>query len=339
MSPKHIKIANEIESEIRQNRYHGKLPPLRQLADAYNVSLRTIQKALQPLNEKQLIVSDSTRGNIIIHHPPSGLIGVFCNFRKGRPSDTLIATLRDNIEKDGLEAIFLDVPETVVLNSNSTFWRYGWADGYVFLHGTADTDIWERLREFNLPSVAANRERRSSQVSCVDFDHVDLLTRLFEEFYQKGYRRIALSFTILSEAIFADAVSRYKELTRKRGCAAYVPCPDDIDRTVSRDVRILQQFERFFKAPEPPDAIICFHRGMQLARELVRQHGSEIALAGTGHEETAGPNFLPLEYSYEALGSELWTTLKKQMSSANSDLVIQKLLPMSAVDFSVIKNK
>ena len=344
MPARYARIADELEQAIRSDEYHGRLPPVRDLARRHGVSLRTMHRALGRLGQRDLIRADSTRGNRILHHPKSKLIGVFCNFRKGRPSDTVIATLRQAIEADGHDGVFMDVPETVCANAKSVFWRYGWADGYIFLYGTADTEIGARLKEFNLPSVAANRGVRPVPVSCVDFDHVDMLRRFCIQLYSSGYRRIALSFTIPSRPIYDDAAEAFSDFLRDRGLkvpAAFLPRPEDIASDVPREIRIYRQFERFFRAGESPDAIICFHRGMALARELAtrfhRRLNEDIVLVGTGRDDLPGPGFLPVEFSYRRLAVELWEALKSLIPLDDPERIVQRLIHADAWDFSVIR--
>ena len=102
-------VADEIGRNIAARRYGDTLPPVRELSEQFQVSLHTVQRALQVLSQRSLVVADSTRGIRIIHRPASKIIGIFCNFRKGNSNDLVVTTLRKLIEADGYEAIFVDV--------------------------------------------------------------------------------------------------------------------------------------------------------------------------------------------------------------------------------------
>ena len=328
-------VADEIGRNIAAQRYGDTLAPVRELADQFQVSLHTVQRALQVLSQRSLVVADSTRGIRIIHRPSSRIIGVFCNFRKGNSNDLVVRALRRLIEADGYEAIFVDIPEKVCNEVDGVFWRYGWADGYISLYGTSDTNIDLCLQSFRLPAVTANHAYRKADLSCVDFDHCRLLRELAEGLYARGFRKIALSFTICSRRISEEVNAEFAAFLSRYGLS--VPpewitegCEQDIK--IPREARIARQFAAMLESPENrPEAIICFHHGLKFAAALAQQYGvelgKELTLAGTGSGDLAMPGVLPVEFSYQELAAGLWQLLKKHLNQPNAPSETVRLPP------------
>ena len=343
-SGKYVQIADQLTQKIIEQAYFDRLPPVRDLAQEYNVSLRTIQKALELLAQRTLIVADSTRGVRVIHRPASRVIGVFCNFRKGNSSDLLVQSLRRRIEADNYEAIFIDVPEKVCQDENSAIWRYGWADGYISLYGTSDFAIDRCLNNFDLPVVTANLGK-DRNIPCVDFDHSLLLSGLLEGLYKKNYRKFALSFTICSERISNTVEAAFRDFLNTHQLPVLEPwITRSSEEAIStpRDARIAKQFETIFSTAEKPDAIICFHHGMSFAKALIGSMdlklGRDIVLAGTGKGDIPEPGFLPVEFSYEDLAEGLWKSLKKQLNGQQA-VPQTHLLPPQEINWQFIEKK
>ena len=328
-------VADEIGRNIAARRYGDTLPPVRELSEQFQVSLHTVQRALQVLSQRSLVVADSTRGIRIIHRPASKIIGIFCNFRKGNSNDLVVTTLRKLIEADGYEAIFVDVPEKVCNEVDGAFWRYGWADGYISLYGTSDTNIDLCLQSFKLPVVTANFAYRKADLSCVDFDHRKLVRELAEGLYERGFRKIALSFTICSRRISEEVNAEFSAFLHRHALSVLPGwttegCEEDI--RVPREARIARQFEAMFgNADERPEAIICFHHGLKFAAALAAQYGlelgRELVLAGTGRNDFAAPGVLPVEFSYEELAAGLWQLLKSRLDKPNAPSETVRLPP------------
>ena len=338
-------IAKKIEQNIANQTYGDMLPPLRELSKQFNVSLSTIQKALSVLSKRSLIVADSTRGVRIVYRPKSKIIGVFCNFRKGSSSDVVVQSLRRAIEKDGYEAIFVDIPEKVCNEPGGAFWRYGWADGYVSLYGTSDTKIDLCLQNFDLPVVTANHAYRNGPLHCVDFDHRRLVRELAEGLYKRGYRRIALSFTICSKLISEEVNAEFSAFLSNHNLSCrpeWLTGASESDIEIPREARIARQFEEMLnQEAECPEAIICFHHGLKFAVALAAQYGlipgSDIVLAGTGRGDTPQPGVLPVEFSYHALANGLWEQLKKHLANPGKPETLW--IPPPPIDWRNIPEK
>ena len=346
-SGKYLQIADDLAGKIALRDYYDQLPPLRDLARKYGVSLRTIQNAVMQLSKRTLVVSDSTRGIQILHPPSNKVICVFCNFRKGNSDDELIRTLRESIEADGYEVVFVDVPAKVCTDPNSAFWRYGWADGYISLNGTSDYSIDRCLKSYRMSVLAANRAYRETPVSCVDFDHVLLLRRLVEELVERGYRRIALSFTICSRLIYDEVQEEFDQLRARYHLTEHPqwrPVPEhDTDITIPREARISNQFRRILGSVHKPEAIICYHKGMRFAKALAGEYGLELGqdlqLLGTGYGDIPSAGFLPVDFSYSRLALELWKCLRQMIQSKGQDQTQLTLLPPEPIDFSLIPSR
>ena len=343
-SGKYVEIADQLTQKIIEQDYFDRLPPVRDLAQEYNVSLRTIQKALELLTQRTMVVADSTRGMRVVHRPASRVIGVFCNFRKGNSSDLLVQSLRRRIEADDYEAIFMDIPEKVCQDENSAIWRYGWADGYISLYGTSDFAIDRCLNKFNLPVVTANLGI-GRDIPCVDFDHSLLLQNLLEALYQKNYRKFALSFTICSTRISDTVETAFRNFLHTHQLPVVEQwitrsCEEDVHSP--REARIAKQFESIFSTAEKPEAVICFHHGMSFAKALVGamdlKLGRDIVLAGTGKGDIPEPGFLPVDFSYEELAANLWDVLKKQLNRQSVDPE-EQLLPPPEIKYQFIEQK
>ncbi|MBE6379527.1 MAG: GntR family transcriptional regulator [Lentisphaerae bacterium] len=340
---KYVEIADQLTGKITGKVYYDRLPTVRELAAEYNVSLRTIQKALELLTQRTLIVADSTRCMRIVHRPQSRVIGVFCNFRKGNSSDVLVQSLRRRIESDDYEAVFIDVPDKVCQDENSALWRYGWADGYISLYGTSDLAIDRCLKNFELPVVTANLGR-GRELPCVDFDHALLMRKLTEGLYKRGFRKIALSFTICSERISEAVKHEFREFLKQKQLTVpeqWISGACEADVCIPKEARIAKQFESIFAQNDTPEAVICFHHGMKFAQALLNGMRPELTgrviLAGTGKGELPEPDFLPVEFSYDALAGELWQTLKSQLGGKKQSGL--KLLPPPEINWHVISNK
>ncbi|MBP1582575.1 MAG: LacI family DNA-binding transcriptional regulator, partial [Victivallales bacterium] len=337
----------DLAGRIALRNYYDQLPPLRDLAKEYGVSLRTVQNAVELLCQRTLVISDSTRGIRILRHPANKVICVFCNFRKGNSNDELIRTLRERIEADGYEVVFVDVPAKVCTDPSSAFWRYGWADGYISLNGTTDYLIDRCLKSFQMNVLAANRADRETPVSCVDFDHVLLLRQLVGELVRRGYRHIALSFTICSRLICDDVLAAFAELQREHGLVEYpqwrVDPVRDTDITIPREARIADQFRRLLGGVNKPEAIICYHKGMRFVKALVGEYGLELGtdlqLLGTGYGDLPSRGFIPVDFSYVRLAQELWATLRQMIQGEESENAALRLLPPEPADFSFLPSK
>ena len=334
MTPQYKTIADEIAQNIATHKYMNTLPPLRELSKLFNVSLHTIQLALGELSKRALIVSDSTRCVRIIQHPSSKIIGVFCNFRKGNSNDAVVLALRRLIEADGYEAIFVDVPEKVCNEVDGAFWRYGWADGYISLYGTSDTNIDIGLQSFGLPVVTANHAEHKAALSCVDFDHSLLLHELAEGLYERGYRRIALSMTICSHKISDEVNEAFAAFRERHGLpliGSWITRSHESDIQISREARIAQHFEQMLGGEDKPEAIICFHRGLKFAAALASQYnlelGKDLVLVGTGRNDTPAKGIMPVEFSYQALAAKLWQVLKKHILNKKAQMEIIRIPP------------
>lgn len=339
-------VAEEIGRNIAARRYGDTLPPLRELSEQFQVSLHTVQRALRLLSQRSLVAADSTRGIRIIQRPQSKIIGVLCNFRKGNSNDPVVQSLRKQIEADGYEAIFLDVPEKVCNEPDGAFWRYGWADGYISLYGTSDTNIDLCLKSFNLPVITANHAARKAELPCVDFDHTMLLKQLATGLYERGYRKIALSFTICSKLISDEVNAAFAEFCQQHQLELprhWVTSAAAEDIKIQREVRIAQQFEQILgDKDQRPEAVICFHHGLKFAAALAAQYdlalGQDLVIAGTGRNDVAGNGVLPVELSYCDLAEGLWSQLKKQINDPQKKYGTT-LLPPPEIDWSRLAAK
>ena len=70
--PSSREIADDLSARIRSGEYPpgSKLPTLRELAALYSVSVSTIQRALDRVDERGLIISSQGRGTFVVDDLP-----------------------------------------------------------------------------------------------------------------------------------------------------------------------------------------------------------------------------------------------------------------------------
>ncbi|MCY1141403.1 winged helix-turn-helix domain-containing protein [Actinoplanes sp. Pm04-4] len=70
--PSSREIADDLTARIRSGEYPlgSKLPTLREMAGLYSVSVSTIQRALDRVDERGLIISSQGRGTFVVDRLP-----------------------------------------------------------------------------------------------------------------------------------------------------------------------------------------------------------------------------------------------------------------------------
>ena len=193
---KHEEICQILAGEIAQKIYPDRFPPVRDLASRFQVSTRTMTKALKPLIKQGLIIPDGPRGCRIapqdLQRPRSGIVGIFAAIGKIVPrEDPLIGPLLELIERDNCTPLLTDVPRTEVIR-DLDFWRSNYLDGYIFVYSSFNQKLANFLRSEGIAFVAANRLPESFNAPWADFDHYQAFCKLYDHLRKNGSRRIAL---------------------------------------------------------------------------------------------------------------------------------------------------
>ncbi len=310
---KHLEIAAALEREILAGSYKNRLPPMRLLSERFNVSLRTVHKAVRALAGHGLVAGDSTRGNRIVCRPRTGVVGVFCDWSRVGRDEVLPATLRTLMERDGVRMVMMDLADTALLRPDSELWNPDWADGYLFIYSSLCDAAAEMLRRNKVPFLSANRQPPERDIGWVDFDHAGTLCAVLERLRRNGWRNVALDCAIASPAIDAEVRAG---LTARAGTAGpdwrYTDLQEGIlPGTFDRKELVAAHLERLFALAEPPEVLIAWHHELEWVHDSLRRHGLEpgrdltiVTMDAPGTETLAG--VYPLVRPYAALARELW---------------------------------
>lgn len=170
---KHDEISAILRKNIKRNIYTKKLPSVRQLAEDFEVSTSTINKALKTLANSGLIVSDGPRGIYINDNDSvrakTSIVAIFTGGGSPDPqSDPLLRRLSSQIEQSGHVPLFLTASSHKALND--PFWSSNYVDGYIFVYSSFDSDFARKLQEAKVPFVLGNRFTLNKSFFWADFD-------------------------------------------------------------------------------------------------------------------------------------------------------------------------
>jgi len=315
---KHLEIAAALEREVLAGSYKDRLPPMRVLSERFNVSLRTVHKAVRALAGRGLVAGDSTRGNRIACRPRTGVVGVFCDWSRVGRDEVLPTELRALMERDGVHMVMMDLPDTALLRSDSELWNPDWADGYLFIYSSLCDAAAEMLRRNKVPFLSANRQSPERDIAWVDFDHAGTLCAVLDRLRRNGWRKVALDCAIASSVIDAEVRARLAAWSGTAG-------PDwrytDLQKGIlpepfDRRELVAAHLERLFALAEPPEVLIAWHHELEFVHETLRRHGLEpgrdlaiVTMDAPGAETLAG--VYPLVRPYAALARELWNDFQE----------------------------
>jgi len=188
---KFYEIAEELKKRIIAEDYLRRLPATRVLSKEFNVSSRTIGKALQVLKLANWVVSD--RGGVKIvraRHPElSRNVALVGRSTEAPSGNSLSAYLKNFAEQNGDSFIMIKVPEP----GSDAYKSFGINPplaGVVFT-GTYTPELAKKLHKHGIPFVSANRLPESENASWADWDHTAEFTKAVEFLVAKGYRRLA----------------------------------------------------------------------------------------------------------------------------------------------------
>ena len=220
-SNKHKLISDELEQDIKNDIFKDKLPSVRELSKRFNVSTRTITKAIKTLTGKGLTIPSGSNGILINQkkhiRPKTGNVVVFCNRNSSDlKHDVLLEELRKVIKSDSLCPLFLNTPHNEIFQDEK-FWKSGWVDGYIFIYSSFDRQFAQQLKRNHIPFVVANNVPEEYGVNSIDFDIDGSHRRLIDELGSQGFKRICYCAIMKNpenheayvKKLFADARKKY----------------------------------------------------------------------------------------------------------------------------------
>jgi len=347
---KHTEITKQIEKSILDSEYGEMLPTVRLLSDRFQVSTRTMSKALKPLVTKGLIIPDGTRGCLINRQrhirPHTGIIGIFYhsdNDRLDFENATLLTPLKNAIEKDGYKPLFMNIQHNVNDFGDINFWKSNWVDGYIFIYSAINKKLACSLKKHDVPFVVANSLPLECGVNWVEFDSAGAIRKIVANLYAKGYRRIGIDFKYIKMPSHRDHIRKsWQEITSEKDIyrADYFHLP-----TEKPEICFAEKHARYFlQLPEIPDALILWHPGAEVFEKEFASAGIKYPEDIVFVEEDNYCNRKPVQNRYpgcfaryDLLANETWS-LFKQVKENPAMEVVNKLVDMELNLDQVINN-
>jgi DNA-binding LacI/PurR family transcriptional regulator len=209
---KYSTIADQLELNINSGFFKEKLPSVRVLATDFNVSTRTLNKALKVLVEKGLIIPNGYQGNLIstktIIRAKTKIVALFCDTGSHDPlNDPLLNELRIRVEEDGYKLLFMNVPDPNIFDDEK-FWSSNWVDGYIFAYSSIKRTIARKLRSHSVPFVVANRVEPDFGANWVDFDLSKRLQVQIEALINNGRKKIMFAYSGIGLDSYVDYIQQ-----------------------------------------------------------------------------------------------------------------------------------
>ncbi len=331
-----------IEENIRNRVYTDRLPTLRALSAEFEVSSRTMHRALKSLSTRGLIIPDSTRGYMVNRghniRPKTGIAGIFCNIEEvDLKTDPLLKRLKDIILADGYTPFFSNVPDAKQF-SDINFWKSFWVDGCIFAYSTFDRQLASGLKLAGIPFVAANRLPDEYGANWVDFDAFGAIRNVVAWLYKHGYRRIALDNPIHLVTYGEHIRTEWTSMLEKYGIfrPEYLKLTHYEAFSERREV-ITAHSAALAALPEPPEAVICWHGSPEIMRDALRPklpHVQIFAYKTNYETRQDGITYLPM--SYDRLAKEVWETFKTTIASSAGESM-QRLVKLDMSELKKIE--
>lgn len=308
---KHETISRILAGEVTEHRYADRFPTVRELAARFQVSTRTMTKALKPLIRQGLIVPDGPRGCRVSRRSASrqrtGIVGIFAGIGKIVPSeDPLLAPLLECIRKDNCTPLLTDVPRTDMIR-DPEFWRSSYLDGYIFVYSSFHLQLANLLKSEAIPFVAANRLPEHYGAHWADFDHYPVLCELVLRLRGAGARHIAL----LDKPSFSDSIAYSMEVWARIQRDLMIPPEERLgvfgapEPNEGYAFTLHRQFEALCAAHGVPDAVIARNpRAAELLQGILTARRSATRVVPVAEEFPAGP-------PYDMLARAVWELFKR----------------------------
>jgi len=308
---KHEEISRILAAEITGKLYADRFPPVRELSARFQVSTRTMTKALKPLIKQGLIIPNGPRGCRVApqdkQRQRTGIVGIFAGISRIVPSqDPLLAPLLEFVRRDNCTPLLTDVPQAEILR-DPAFWNSSYLDGYIFVYSSFNLPLANLLKSEGIAFVAANRLPESYGVHWADFDHYPALCSFFNQLRQSGSCRIALldkpsfSNSIAYSTAIWERIQDHWQIPQCERCGTFGTPVDNEDYIVT----LRRQLKEICHTQGMPDTIISRQTSIGLMlQEIIASESLPIKVVTTN----PGSNWIP---PYEKLAESVWDLFKR----------------------------
>ena len=310
MECKHEEISRILTEEISGKVYPDRFPPVRELSARFQVSTRTMTKALKPLIKQGLIIPDGPRGCRVAPSQPlrqrTGIVGIFAGIGKIVPmEDPLIGPLLELVKRDNCTPLLTDVPQTEVIRDQE-FWRSSYLDGYIFVYSSFNLQLANLLKSEGIAFVAANRLPDNYGSHWADFDHYPALCDLFGQLRQTGSCRIALldkpsfSNSIDYSTAIWQQVQDHWQISPTDRCGAFgIPQYNE-----DYKVTLTCELERLYRTQQLDTVIARNNYAGRILQEIINEKSLPVKVVMTG--KTAN-----WQLPYDKLAEAVWNLFKR----------------------------
>jgi DNA-binding LacI/PurR family transcriptional regulator len=327
---KYKKIALTLESNIKNNVYNDKLPPVRTLVKDFGVGNPTMNKALKILTQKGLIIPSGPKGNIIskkkIIRPKTNIVSIIYGYNSLDPNlIPMFKELKLKAEADGYRTLFINMLDPNVFNEGD-FWSSNWVDGYIFTYSSINKELAYKLRENNVPYIVSNRMPPEFGAHWVDFNIEKTLKTFMETLVEAGHKRIIFAFSKISlpsyrsyiKQVWSDIQKEFSKVCS--GKLLYLPS-DDIRKSAFECAKQFSEFNA--------DAIISLGVSPLLIESeldlIGKKNIKDYSLIYIDNEMKAPfEKFSHALASYKALADNAWDLFKKIVK--NPEIEAQNVL-------------
>ena len=255
MQKRYPEIADLIAREYLTGTSSDRLPGSARLADRFGVNQRTVMRALQLLEKKNLVTICGTSGVYPAREqkPVCKRNGILVIVGVGSTSE-LAGFIREKLATTGFRPVFLDFsPE--VFEENPAFVRNFSADGFLFRFSkNFNLEIEKYLCDLKIPYVLLNRGNGTRQIDSSSNDLEMGWALILDHLLKQGCRRIMF---LDNKSFLPQYEERLQEIFRTRlgdrlfgGKCFFTDCCRNPEKTINALVDELP------KLPEPPDAIV-----------------------------------------------------------------------------------
>ena len=220
---KYTDVVEALRFDIRNGRFGGRnarLPSFRELSKEYKVSLVTIAKSMNFLQQENVIDIQGTRGAFVkadvTARPRSNDIALIHNFIGDIEGFHAIEALEEYAKEKKMGLLSLKAAEsTQYLPELLTKLN---ADGFIFMHSSLTGETAEALAHAHIPFVSFNRLDLDC-VSWVDYDNTGSFAGALKFLLSTGCRRIAhIDFKVNFGNYQAALHAVYRKTLEEAGC-------------------------------------------------------------------------------------------------------------------------
>ena len=327
---KYKSISKELEDNIKNGSYESKLPPVRSLSAEFEVSTRTMNKALKSLVTKGLIIPGGPKGNIIskkkVIRPKTRNVAVFYNTDSiDVKNSPILNELSIKAEADNYKTLFMHALAPDVFDDDD-FWSSNWVDGYIFISSTLKKELAYKLHNKSVPFVVANRLPPECGVHWIDFNIKKTLQTLVKASITAGRRRIMLAYSKISLPSYVAYIKQlWNEIMKEYSmeCSGILlHLSDDNNRKNSSECAsrfVESQSNSLILTGVNPVAVESklMSMGLQINEDYLLSYRCH-------HLEFESNDFSYSMVSYKSLADETWNLFKKVVE--NPELDAQNIL-------------